>query len=77
MACGTPALVMNSTAWPEVVCESNAGSVVECSTTDEEMVELLSETMSKNAPRECVLNNFTLQKQTKAYMALFNNEENI
>lgn len=77
MACGTPALVMNSTACPEVVCESNAGSVVECSTTDEEMVELLSETMSKNAPRECVLNNFTLQKQTKAYMALFNNEENI
>ena len=75
MACGTPAVVMNSTACPELIKDANCGIIVEVPAGEMEMIEAIRNAMECTGMRENVLKYFTLKKQKDGYLRLFVNKE--
>ena len=71
MACGTPALVMNSTACPELIQDKGCGIVIESTAGETEMIEAIRHAMKCTGMRENVLKYFTLQKQKEKYLQLY------
>ena len=73
MACGTPAVVMNSTACPEIVRLSNFGRVAECNSTAEQVVGLIKELiLLKNRERIPDLSKFRSDFITDYLACYFN-----
>lgn len=75
MACGTPAIVYNTTACPEVVgCDSACGSIVPSFNKDalfEAILFRLSHSKQIDIARERVVENFDKEKQLGKYIQLY------
>ncbi len=72
MACGTPAVVMDSTACPELIVDPTAGTVVPRDADAATMVDAIRRTMPYTGARNAAL-AFTEQAQIDAHLALYNN----
>lgn len=70
MACATPAMVMDSTACPELIVSPDAGEVVPCDASADTMVAALTRAMTLGGARNAAL-TFTEQTQVDAHMALY------
>lgn len=76
-ACGTPAVVYNSTALPELVSDG-CGYAVPVDSSTEEIYETISEIRNKGKKsfsEECILNaqnNFSMRKNIAEYIAVYN-----
>lgn len=74
MACGTPVVVMNSTASPEMVTSSDLGSVLEVDASIEEVISILSENIEKKTNKENE-KIFSIEKFCKNYINVYLEKE--
>ncbi len=72
MACGTPVIVMNSTASPELIVNNSCGAVLECNSSTEEAIKTIASAMHKKGARQGAM-EFSIERQIAAYMDLFMN----
>lgn len=78
MACGTPVIVMNSTASPELIKREKSGLISPVKTTSEELVETIKNALmlkndgGREAARENAL-EFSVRKHNEGYMNLYEN----
>jgi glycosyltransferase involved in cell wall biosynthesis len=70
MACGTPVVVMNSTACPELIVTNECGTVLEVNAKMPEILTVIEETMNKNGAREAAV-SFSLEKSIEEYMKIY------
>lgn len=70
MACGTSAVVMNSTACPELIVSDSCGTVLPCKVSAEKTVSVLAAAMQKQGARLAAF-DFSLEKQCENYLRLF------
>lgn len=70
MACGTPAVVMDSTASPELIINGECGCVVERGTPAEERIKLVEQALSKGKAREAA-SFFSVEKMCESYYHLY------
>ncbi len=70
MSCGTPAVVMNSTASPELILDSSAGTIIEPDLAADEVIRVLDETMAKTQARNAI-QRFSTDNQCKEYYLLY------
>ena len=71
MACGTPAMVMDSTACPELIVSPDAGVVVPADADTDTMVEALKRAMTLSGSRAAA-QTFSEKAHVDAHMALYN-----
>lgn len=74
MACGTPVVVMNSTASPEMVTSSHFGSVLEVDASIEETISILSENIEKKKNKENE-KFFSIENFCKNYIKVYLEKE--
>lgn len=74
MACGTPAVVMNSTACPELIADSLCGAVLQLGSSPESMVKALNGAFQREAARESAA-RFKQSKFLQGYMTQYFEEE--
>lgn len=70
MACGTPAVVMNSTACPELIINDECGIVLDVNSNPKQVVNALTCAMGKSGARkaaEC----FSIESQCQGYYKLY------
>lgn len=72
MSCGTPAVVMNSTACPELIVSDSCGSILPCHASAEKTVSVLADAMQKHGARQAAY-DFTLEKQYVNYLKILGN----
>ena len=78
MACGTPVIVLNSTASPELIKKEKSGVISPVKTTPEELVETIKNALmlkndgGRDAARENAL-EFSVRKHNEGYMNLYEN----
>lgn len=70
MACGTPVLVMNSTASPELVIHDECGAICELNDKTEIVIEKLENVMKMKQARNAAL-QFTIERHNEEYMNLY------
>lgn len=71
MACGTPAVVMNSTASPELVNNKAMGEIIDVDDIPTEIVNVLSQVLIQE--REMKISDFTKEQFVNEYMNLYIN----
>jgi glycosyltransferase involved in cell wall biosynthesis len=69
MACGTAAVVCNSTACPELIRDSSCGRVIQRTASPEEIVEILASAMKEKANQKKQL--FSLRDSLQANLSLY------
>ncbi|MBE5756526.1 MAG: glycosyltransferase [Clostridiales bacterium] len=72
MACNTPAVVMNSTACPELIVSNDAGEVVDLSAMPEEIITILSKNMLKKGnQKQYIERDFSIEKYLQGYLEIY------
>ena len=76
MACGTPVVVVNSTASPELLKENGCGLICETGSTIDEMLEVIKKAITlkeKGGNIAAIKNskNYSIQKHDEEYMDLY------
>ena len=70
MACGTPAVVMNSTACPELIINDDCGIVLDVNSSPKQVVNALTCAMEKTGARKAA-ENFSVENQCRGYYELY------
>ena len=70
MACGTPAVVMNSTACPELIINEECGIVLDVNSSTKQVVNALICAMEKTGARKAA-ENFSVENQCRGYYELY------
>ena len=70
MACGTPAVVMNSTACPELIINDECGIVLDVNSNPKQVVNALTCAMGKSGARKAA-ENFSVENQCQGYYELY------
>lgn len=70
MACGTPAVVMNSTACPELIINDDCGIVLDVNSSTKQVVNALICAMEKTGARKAA-ENFSVENQCRGYYELY------
>ena len=70
MACGTPAVVMNSTACPELIINDECGIVLDVNSNPKQVVNALTCAMGKSGARKAA-ENFSVENQCRGYYELY------
>lgn len=72
MACGTPVVVMNSTACPELIINNECGIVLDVDSSPKQVVNALTCAMEKTGARKAA-ENFSVENQCRGYYELYTN----
>lgn len=72
MACGTPAVVMNSTACPELIVNDDCGIVLNKNASTKDTINAISVAMSKKGSRKAA-EFFSIGSQCQGYYNLYTN----
>ena len=70
MACGTPAVVMNSTACPELIINDDCGIVLDVNSSPKQVANALTCAMEKTGARKAA-ENFSVENQCQGYYELY------